>query len=158
MNSFHTQHSRGYTLLFAVLVASFVLGLSTSILTATRRQVILSATSHDSLYAVYAADAGVECARLYNPATTTSISVITCGNSSTVTSDWVASGGMYSSSFDTFFTGSTESCAKVTLQKSYDSLGNLISRIESRGYSFHDGSNCPANHPQVVERALRLTY
>ncbi|MEK7514743.1 MAG: hypothetical protein AAB587_02900 [Patescibacteria group bacterium] len=152
------HHSRGYTLLFAVLVSAFVLGLATSILYTSRRQVALSSSSHDSMYAVYAADTGVECARFFNPATTTSISAISCGNSRTVTSDWTLSGGAYSASFDAFFTGSTESCAKVTVQKFYDPLGNLVSRIESRGYNLYQGANCPANHPQVVERALRLTY
>jgi len=51
----------GYTLLFAVLTASLVLGVAAFILGVARKQYILSSTAKDSLYSFYAADSGIEC-------------------------------------------------------------------------------------------------
>lgn len=58
----HTK--RGYTLLFAVLIASLVLGVAVFILSVSRKQYLLSATARESMYAVYASESGIECATL----------------------------------------------------------------------------------------------
>ncbi len=58
----HTR--RGYTLLFAVLIASLVLGVAVFILSVSRKQYLLSATARESMYAVYASESGIECAAL----------------------------------------------------------------------------------------------
>lgn len=54
--------SGGYTLLFAVLVSSIVLGVALSILSISRRELLLSSNARESQYAFYAADSGLECA------------------------------------------------------------------------------------------------
>ena len=54
--------SRGYTLLFAVLVAALVLGVAVFILEISTKQYQLSVSARDSMYSFYAADSGIECA------------------------------------------------------------------------------------------------
>lgn len=58
------QNRSGYTLLFAVLTASLVLGVAAFILGIARKQYILSSTARDSMYSFYAADSGIECIAL----------------------------------------------------------------------------------------------
>lgn len=60
-----TGMSGGYTLLFAVLISSIVLGVALSILSISRRELLLSSNARESQYAFYAADSGLECA-VYN--------------------------------------------------------------------------------------------
>ena len=60
-NDARLTYRRGYTLLFAVLVASLVLGVAVFILSISRKQYILSSTARNSMYALYAADSGLEC-------------------------------------------------------------------------------------------------
>ncbi len=59
MRTKHTQ--RGYTLLFAVITAALVLGVAAFIVGVARKQYIIAATTRDSVYALYAADSGIEC-------------------------------------------------------------------------------------------------
>ncbi len=54
--------SKGYTLLFAVIVSVLVLSIAAFILSVSRKQFILSSSARDSVYAFYAADSGLECA------------------------------------------------------------------------------------------------
>ena len=59
-------NNRGYTLLFASLTAALVLGVAVFILSVSRRQFLLSANARNSMYAIYAADSGIECSALRN--------------------------------------------------------------------------------------------
>ncbi len=56
------RSQRGYTLLFAVLVATLVLGVAIFIISLSQKQYLLAATARESTYAFYAADTGIECA------------------------------------------------------------------------------------------------
>lgn len=57
----HSQKNRGYTLLFAVLLSSLILSIGISILTISRKELILSSSSRESLTSFFSADTGVEC-------------------------------------------------------------------------------------------------
>ena len=151
--------SRGYTLLFSILIMTFIFSVTVSFFSITRNESSLSSAVHESLYALYAADTGMECAQYYDPATTTPLSV-SCGDSVFVESPWnlPAGPGEWVSTFTVFFTEGNQSCARITLKKRYDINANLKSSIESRGYNLGESPECPINHPAVVERALRLTY
>ena len=79
------QSSKGYTLLFAVIVSVLVLSIAAFILSVSRKQFILSSSARDSIYAFYAADSGLECAveNLTALATTTNAPApISCGGQS----------------------------------------------------------------------------
>jgi hypothetical protein len=57
----YSSYNRGYTLLFAVLTATLVLGVTIFILSVSKRQFALSNIARESMYAIYAADSGIEC-------------------------------------------------------------------------------------------------
>ncbi|MDR3557978.1 MAG: hypothetical protein P4L61_00445 [Candidatus Pacebacteria bacterium] len=77
----------GYTLLFAMIVASIVLALGVSLLTVSRKEFILSSSATQSSDAFYAADSGIGCAEYWdnnnnNEFATSSVpSQIYCSNS-----------------------------------------------------------------------------
>ena len=52
---------RGYTLLFAVLTATVVLGVAVFIVDVSRKQYELSVAARNSIYSFYAADSAIEC-------------------------------------------------------------------------------------------------
>jgi hypothetical protein len=60
------KKNKGYTLLFAVLISSLVLGVAVSILNIARKELILTSGARESQYAFYAADTGYECAEWYD--------------------------------------------------------------------------------------------
>lgn len=57
-----TTQKRGFTIFFAMLVASLCLAVGIAIYDLTIRELDLSATVSQSQYAIYAADTGAECA------------------------------------------------------------------------------------------------
>jgi len=60
------KKNNGYTLLFAMIVASIVLALGVSLLTISRKEFILSSSATQSSDAFYAADSGLNCAEYWN--------------------------------------------------------------------------------------------
>lgn len=62
MKNIFAKNNKGYTLLFAVLVTSLVVSVAVSILNITRKESILAGVARESQAAIYAADAGIECA------------------------------------------------------------------------------------------------
>jgi Tfp pilus assembly protein PilE len=56
------NNNSGFTLLFAVLVATLVVSIGATIISIALRQTILSGTSRESQYAFYAANTALECA------------------------------------------------------------------------------------------------
>jgi len=52
----------GYTLLFAVLTATLVMGVAIFIVNLSRKQHELAVSARNSIYSFYAADSGIECA------------------------------------------------------------------------------------------------
>jgi Tfp pilus assembly protein PilX len=60
------ENKRGFTLLFAILVAVMVLAVGTSIINISLKQVILSGSGRESQFAFYAANTGMECALFWD--------------------------------------------------------------------------------------------
>jgi hypothetical protein len=163
-----TKISRGYTLLFAVIVSVLVLSIAAFILSVSRKQAI---------YAFYAADSGLECAvenLTANLATSTFTSPsdthnITCGNSSFAVSlelrqNPSANAGMTTFSMSTGggASNSTQSgassCAIVTVDQYKDASLGIVTNIISKGYNIGwTGSACTLPGPRKVERALQYT-
>src|SRR3989344_5447846 len=57
-----TPEGAGFTLFFAVLIASLLLAIGLAIFNITIKELVLSSSVRDSEFAFYAADSGVECA------------------------------------------------------------------------------------------------
>lgn len=180
MSTKKTQNSKlenqnGYTLLFAVLTATLVLGVAVFILGVSRKQLILSGAARDSMYSIYAADSGIECAAAAYEAgkLATSTSNGTAQNASIQclgtphdASVWVEDSAVTgwgnspapvkSGSMNIGFNDGT--CADVTVWNGYDTNGKSMVSIESRGYNYCTDSFGPQPSSRTVERALRLTY
>ncbi len=70
------KQPKGFTMFFAALVGSLALAIGISMYDITVRQIILSSVISQSQYAIYAADAGIECALYWDSKCTLS----TCDN------------------------------------------------------------------------------
>jgi hypothetical protein len=170
----------GYTLLFAVLTATLVLGVAVFILSVSKGQYLLASTARESVYAFYAADSGIECAAAVAKNIDLTASPIdnvtmTCNNNPyTIAGDkwipaYVATLNNPQENSVTVDLGDSR-CAIITFIKGTDNTPqhNSVTQIESRGYNYCMSSTggSPAvttwgpdpSNPRVVERAIRLTY
>ena len=159
------RSSKGYTLLFAVIVSVLVLSIATFILSVSRKQAVLASSARDSIYAFYAADSGLECAieniALLAASSSGTIN-INCGGK-TITAiqnppDTIGPGGLNAvSATSTFFmltgtgsslgTGGTQntqsgaaSCASTSVSYVYTPGTLLVATstvvtVETRGYN-----------------------
>ena len=173
----------GYTLLFAVLTATLVLGVAVFITSLSSKQYELSVSARNSIYSFYAADSGIECAinaanwtnsggfasttggtlkcgtgtmtlSVVSPVSITPSNVIV-GNSNTPVRQQA---GYISLSFDN---GSlvTNSCALITLTTGLNPANSQpMTIIDSRGYNLCTSAPVAPDttNPSTVERALRL--
>lgn len=173
---------RGYTLLFAVLTATLVLGVAVFIVGVSRKQYELSVSARNSIYSFFAADSGMECA--INPgnwtnsggfasttggtlrcaggtATFSAVSPVVIAPSSiltgTPTNPVRQQQGIVSLAFNNG-TVTTKTCAIITLTTGLDPASNQPTTvIDSRGYNLCTA--VPAvdtTNSGTVERALRL--
>lgn len=172
-NNTRTYTQRGYTLLFAVLTAALVLGVAVFILGVSKKQFALSVAARDSMYSLYAADTGMECAATAFwagvLATTSTTGVIHCTGADSDIVVWsspslpiagltalVANVYQTSQVYIGLYDGT---CALVQVTNGDDVSGNNIIVIDSRGYNFCDATTkLPKTGSRTVERALRLTY
>lgn len=160
---YKVQTKGGYTLLFAVILSSFILTVAVSILGIARKEVVLSSSSRDSGLALMAAQNALECAiyqnnlyDMFNPSTDYSINNFTCGGdasgapqyisrSSSVYPEVLSSSPNISGNIGnvykyTFYINwvSSGTCSEVRVYKYDKNLGSYISHatlFESRGYN-----------------------
>ena len=162
---FHASCSRGFTLLFAVLLGSLLFSLGISIAHIAIKEVVLASAGKASEVAFYAADAGIECALYWDFLPQP---VFPDSSSST----WDPDLKIKCSGADTQLTITKETASaatttfSVTLKISQDPLilvcadvavGKYTSGatvIESRGHNDCGSGDNPAR----VERALRVRY
>lgn len=167
MKIVYNNRSSGYTLLFAVLVASLVLAIGISILNISKKEFLLATSARDSSAALYAADGGAECAA-YGDQTygsfstsTTPSGALSCGEASTPISVDDINAATSTFTFSVKFGKEASSCADVTVQKGYIA-GSEVTIIDSRGYNLgwnqETSGPCNVQSPKKVERGLRLSY
>lgn len=142
------QRSRGFAVLFTVLISSVVLAIAIGISSISYQEVALSSLAREGATSFYAADTGAECALywdidqdIYNTGAQGA-----CG----LHEDQVI--------FDAPFyiqLNNNNHCAKVTIFKDDPTL----TKIESLGYNVScDVVQANLGGPRMVERALRVTY
>ncbi|MFA6273002.1 MAG: hypothetical protein WC673_00710 [Candidatus Paceibacterota bacterium] len=169
--------SKGFTLLFAVLIASVLLSVALAIFSQMYKTLLLSSASKESLAAFYAADSGVECVLYWDLKhdgfpdgifATSSKSVdykesdsISCDDQefTKTVNGWlvtektsISATTNFNLSFTTGGSLPTEGCTEVTVSKTVNSDETVFTTVESRGY------NICADSPRKVERAVRVTY
>ena len=167
------KHSRGFTVFFAVLVASLSLAIGLAIYDMTLRQLTLSGTATQSQYAISAADTGAECALYWDAkyggsgsafgSSSASVwptagSGILC-NAQDVSSVWTnVSGVNFATTTFSFYVSDTSlvssktTCVRVEIGK-YSSESTVYTTIIAHGYN-----TCISGSPTQVERVLQVTY
>ncbi|MEK7501414.1 MAG: hypothetical protein AAB629_00645 [Patescibacteria group bacterium] len=180
MKLFKSQ--KGYTLLFAVLTASLVLGVAAFTVGVARKQHILISTARDSIFSFYNADSAISCiVASWNNATNTSpgsnnptspSASVSCNGGSLSTDnffesissdDWPTVNAfkpnsvVYRSTNNSISFDSNGGCAKFEIWVGYDSDDKQKSIIEARGYNVCDSSGEPSASSRTVERAIRIT-
>lgn len=149
------QKTKGFAMLFTVLIISIIMSIAIGISNVTFKQNLLTSIAKDSLVAFYAADAGVECGLYYDftigsfpkdlpvanaPAT------IACG-SNTLSKDMALSSLNYIV-YRENVADASKPCRNIVFNKT----DPVKSAVQSRGYSVCTSS------PRQVERALEVRY
>ena len=175
------KQTKGFTILFAVLVSSLILALGLGIVSITMKEVQLSGAGRDSQLAFYAADSGAECAFYWDLkgdyfATSTTWSGsnqndIKCNKQvllnngdwsdsrdiGATTTFWFTMAGVADNTV--FNHGSSNDsniskpCTTVTVAKFKDVNGNQKTSIDARGYN-----TCDGNSPRRLERGYSIEY
>ena len=147
------KDKRGFTLLLSTLIASLLLILGASMFNITRKEVILSSLGRDSQFAFYAADAGAECALLWDFrydifGAAYEHSTSTCDSQALGTFQFPGYG--VEQEFEYQPNGR---CVRVSVTKVDDSPSTIIL---ARGYN----TSCAAiaTNPRALERSIELTY
>ena len=143
--------TRGFVILFTVLVASIILAIALGVASVSYRELLLSSTAKDAEFSFFSADTGAECALYWDiqqSAFGTTLVTPSCNGGSV---DMTSLSSPYTFRFATGAAG----CAAVTVDKS----DPTTTKIESLGYnvSCNDLITAPTN-PRIVERAIRITY
>lgn len=176
--SYTTKHTQnGYTLLFAVITATLVLGVAVFILSVSKKQYELSVAARESLYSLYAADSGIECAMVSananSLATSSAVSILCNGNPVTSTNwtpldsnDLKFNGMGFDGASEAYYTSpiyikfNSGTCAKLVIFSGIylytdNSKGRRVI-VDSSGYNNCDTNGAPVISSRTVERALRL--
>ncbi|HVU79745.1 MAG TPA: hypothetical protein VHD37_00085 [Candidatus Paceibacterota bacterium] len=168
-----TQHPhrrsapRGFTVFFAVLVSSLALAVGLALYDLLSRELVLSQTTTQSQYAIYAADTGAECA-LYWDSKYVGSSGLTSGFASSTTSTtgtnmlcngvdvstlWGTPQKTATAATTTFtlsLGSATGPCAIIIVAKNGDPSKTTIT---SRGYN-----TCQSGGLVRLERTLQINY
>lgn len=154
---------RGFTIFFATLVASLALAVGLAIYDLTIRSIQLSSIATQSQYAIYASDAGAECALYWDSKyggsgslfATSSASVTgtgTCAGQN-IASGWTLATAAAAATTTFTLTLPNSRCATVVVAKNQDSSGVNHTAIVSHGYN-----SCVVGNPNRLERVFRVTY
>jgi hypothetical protein len=169
-----TQHPhrrsapRGFTVFFAVLVSSLALAVGLALYDLLSRELVLSQTTTQSQYAIYAADTGAECALYWDSkapllggapsvfgsssASSWGASPINC-NAVDITTLWGTPQKTAAAATTTFtlqIGAANGPCAKITVAKSGDPSKTTIT---SQGYN-----TCQTGGMVRLERTLQINY
>ncbi len=158
---------RGYTLLFAVITAALVLGVAVFIISVSKKQYDLSISARDSIYALYAADSGIECAAFALEGGQLELDgtpIVECNNEFASGAfqnignpdDTIWNSDTVDEASDLYIPFEDGRCALITVTYGLNKDDVPVVRIVSRGYNQCDSSG-PRPSARTVERAFRLT-
>ncbi len=168
MRNMYTQwlyntSERGFTLLFAALLASLVTALGLAMFSIAKKELILSSLGRDSQFAFYTADTGAECAMYWDfrydafATSTVYTGATTCGGADLAdfpVGDPKYDGvpGMGGAAISTFWFESGGRCAYVTVTKQD---ARALTTVEALGYN----TACSdTTNPRRLERAVRAVF
>ena len=167
-------------MIFAALVSSLALAIGLAIYDLAVRQLNLSTLATQSQIAIYAADAGLECALYWdsvagmNVFATSSTSVAPAGEftcagqdvyNSTAGLSWVTQTSGSSATTTFSFSSPSPACATVVVSKTVDVSGILYTTVVSHGYNRGyvatvgtTPATCAGTLPNKLERVIQANY
>jgi Tfp pilus assembly protein PilE len=171
------KKNEGVAVLFAVLISVLLVSIGATIVSISLRQTVLSSTGRESQAAFYAANTALECALYWDINSPTAdqyvfpldtgdpdtsldqlsdYSGVTCaGSNINLTEISANTYEFYLIITNIVEGGDNKYCAKVLVEKSFNSPNQVNTRIETRGYNVPD---CNSSSPRIVERGLELFY
>lgn len=163
LQQLYQRRTRGFTLLFAVLISSILLAIGMGIFNIVYRELQLSALARDSTTALFSADAGIECGLYweyqdkFDPEEINPVVSINCAGTDMASSRVVvAAVTEWSYTFRVGEGASDESCVVLNITKDASDPLNVITTISSSGRN-EGGATCtPGN--RTVERTLEVHY
>jgi hypothetical protein len=161
LSQFSPLGSRGFVLLFSLLIVGLLLAIGLSIFNIVFRELQLSGITRDSSTALYAADSGAECALYWEfrdafQAATTTGTTIRCSSQNIAIARPTDSGGVTTWNFIVpvgNVGGPRESCALITIAKNNTTLRTTL---ESAGRN-EGGASCTPGS-RTVERTLEYSF
>jgi hypothetical protein len=156
MNLLKTKNNKGFVILFAVTLAAIMLSIALGVSSIAQNEVKFGTSARETNDALFAADAGVECALLHDKsavaqnAFTGTAGNMTCGGNTFVPVEspvdlWTFAIPSLGSLGD--------SCARVTVDKTALPITTIISK------GFNTGNGACTNTPvRQVERELHVSY
>ncbi len=168
------HNEQGFVMLFAALLTSIVLAITIGVANVSYKELLLSSTARDSVYAFYAADTGAECALYFDYKTQPSVFAITDGSPTScagVTPTMTGGGfDVFGDYREFYFNINTKYCSLVRVYKDYqgdidgDGISESLTKIDSRGYNVVCTKALPGVFGSAgidthrIERLLEITY
>ncbi|MFT5360206.1 MAG: hypothetical protein ACI88L_000690 [Candidatus Paceibacteria bacterium] len=157
------MNTKGYTLLFTVLITGIILSIALGISRISYTEAVLSSAAREGAKAFFAADTGFECAILHdlddNAFSDPSGASFDCSGDSFSTSQYIITPLIQEADerFSFFVNTVDNTCAKVHVYKAWNTN---YTRVESFGYNKTCEEVDPLLNPTAnfVERALGATY
>lgn len=155
--SVNIQQSKGFVLLFAVVLSSIVLTITLGVLNISLKEINFSTSAKDTNESFFAADTGAECALFYDKsveaenAFTGTATIMECNNN-TITP--IESPLSFWSFTITDLNKDGKGCAIVTVDKT----NPITTKIISKGYNLGGDGTCSSTNSNKVERQLELSY
>lgn len=158
--NFISQYSKGFALIFTLMIVSIISVISAGMLNSSFKQMVLSSLARDSEISFYQADTAADCA-LYadlmasqtNPSLfTTNGGVWSCGGYDLNIE--TGSNGSFTLKSPDDIVNSNKPCFDINIEK-IPTADPLIYKtdITARGYNI-----CNKSNPKVVEREIEITY
>ncbi len=161
--------NKGIVIVFALLISTIFLIVSLGVSNIALKETKFSISGKDTNEAIFAADAGVECALLYDRYTGTTANrfaytnqggAMTCAGSSPFTpTQTIFDANHWAYDFTVPNLGSSgKACSIVTIDKN-NTIPPLAVTITSNGYNVgSSGSTCSSNSSNLVARQLQVIY
>lgn len=154
------KKNRAFVILFAVTISAILLSITLGVTNIAFREIKFSTSAKDSNNAFFAADAGLECAMVYEKSSSTVFrppfapSSISCLGGEVLLTELIPS-SKWSFTLSGLGNGG-QGCAIVTVDKT-DVSPDPETIITSKGYDIGD-SECLSINPNRVERQIELSY
>ena len=160
------QQQSGFVILFAMIISTIILILGSGIFSIAYKEALLQSSDTETLHALYAADAGVECALYLDAAIVPAVNTCNAGTNTPVSGATLAPitasaptlGAPLITDFRLGYSNGT--CSHVTVSKTLIPLptSRVETKIYSQGYNSCDKDIPQNNNPNLVERVLEITY